>query len=177
MPPEGTVAGVESESRVITIKGHQFNVSAPYAEGHTLTKAEASALNQLRGENLRNNFATEVEKAKEKAKAESGSEDLSDEVIATLQTSLNDYDAKYEFRGKGAARAPVDPVLREATKLARILLAEALEKKGRKLKDLSDENQDELIAQILSKRPDITAQAKARIDSVKALAATAIDLD
>ena len=44
----------------IIIQGVTFNVPTPYAEGHVLATNEASALNQLLHENLRNNFASKV---------------------------------------------------------------------------------------------------------------------
>jgi hypothetical protein len=48
----------------VTIAGEVFKIDTPYTEGHTCTAGEASALNQVRHENLRNNFAKKVKDAK-----------------------------------------------------------------------------------------------------------------
>ena len=42
--------------KTISISGQAFDVSTPYAAGHTLTEAEAKVLNQTRAENIGNNF-------------------------------------------------------------------------------------------------------------------------
>ena len=49
--------------KTITIQGVEFTVASPYAEGHTITEAEAKALNQVRAENIRNNCAGLVKAA------------------------------------------------------------------------------------------------------------------
>ena len=43
-------------SKTITILGEKFEITAPYAEGQTLTAVEARVLNQTRAENIGNNL-------------------------------------------------------------------------------------------------------------------------
>ena len=57
-------------TKEITIAGQTFAVLQPYAEGHTITEAEAKALNQVRAENVRNNMAGKVKAAAEGTAAE-----------------------------------------------------------------------------------------------------------
>ena len=45
-----------------TVQGLSFACPQPYAEGQTLSEKEAGALNQLLIENVRNNFANDVDK-------------------------------------------------------------------------------------------------------------------
>src|SRR6516162_3885340 len=47
----------------MTIQGLQFDIKTPYKEGHMITAGEASQLNQVRMENIRNNFASVVRNA------------------------------------------------------------------------------------------------------------------
>lgn len=178
-----TVATVMTQS--ITVQGLVFNVPAPYAEGHTLTTAEAAVLNQTFGENLRNNFAARVRSAKEaQIKAQGLAEDtdlktitLDEQTLETLKGEFAEYAAGYSFSGKRQTRTPVDPVLREATKIAREMITSSLAKRTPpvKVKDLPDGKMDELVRNLLSKRPDITEEAKRRVDAVKAVAEAAMD--
>ena len=54
-----------AESKTINIYDEEFTVSTPYAEGHVITAAEAKALNQVRAENIANNFRAKIKAAKE----------------------------------------------------------------------------------------------------------------
>lgn len=93
----------------ISISGQLFDVSAPYAEGHVLTAAEAKVLNQTRAENIGNNFRADVKKA-----VESGDE----AAIAAVRQALAEYDANYQF-SMTQARTPIDPIEAEAFKIAK----------------------------------------------------------
>lgn len=102
------------ETKTITIGGEKFEISAPYAEGHTLTAAEARVLNQTRSENIGNNFRKRVSDAITKRDAGDSSEfDKLAELIAAA-------DAEYSFSMPGQSTPRiVDPIEREAHKLAR----------------------------------------------------------
>jgi hypothetical protein len=80
----------------LTIAGSVFTVTPRYHAGHVLNEAEASALEQTRRENLRNNLA--------------GKEGLT-------QEDVDEYAASYEFGVRGAIT--VDPVEKMAMALAR----------------------------------------------------------
>lgn len=155
------------------IQGLDFTAQAPYAEGHTITKAEASALNQVRVENLRNNFASRVKASMDKAKEEG--RELSDEEKDGLQAAFADYEASYEFQGKRQARTPVDPVKREATKMARETISGALRANGIKLDQLPEGKMDELIEGYLAKHPEVSKEAAARVERMKQAANDALE--
>jgi hypothetical protein len=120
-------------TKEIVIQGEKFTVGTPYDAGHTLTEAEARALNQVRLENIRNNLASRVAKALEGGE---GAPSL-DEVRAYAV----EYDGKYDFSQRaasGAGARKLDPVEREARKLAREAIAEHLREQGRKLSDVPE---------------------------------------
>ncbi len=54
------------DTKNIIIQGQTFTASLPYAAGQALTESEARALNQVRLENIRNNFASKVKASLEK---------------------------------------------------------------------------------------------------------------
>ena len=60
----------EVQTKSITVQGFTLSVPVPYAEGHTLTEAEAAVLNQTLAENLRNNFGSQIKKSREDLEAE-----------------------------------------------------------------------------------------------------------
>lgn len=151
----------------ITIQGHTFEAPARYAEGHTLNANEANTLNQTLAENLRNNFASRVKKAIEASEAEGGPElDLE-----ALRAEFAEYAETYEFNGKRTARAPVDPVEKEATKIAGQMVAEALRARNIDVKATRESGKfDELVANLLEKKPEIREEAKRRIEATQSVA-------
>jgi len=169
-------------TQTLLIQGVSFIGPAPYAEGHVLTASEASVMNQTYGENLRNNFATKVKAAKDLAvKATTGvegiepSDTLSAETLSALAAEFAAYAAAYVFHGKRTAKAPLDPVGKEAHKIAKSLVLEALRKRNIDLKTLAEGKLDELIEGVLAKNPDIKAEAERRIAATKAVAADALE--
>ena len=160
----------------ITIQNLGFECAAPYAEGHVLTKAEAGVLNQTRAENLRNNFASVI-KAKQKALSEEEPPrtELSEDELADLREQFAAYESEYEFQGKRTSRAPVDPVKREANKMARDAINAALRERDINPKDLVAGKMEELISQYLEKNPDVLEEAKRRVETVRAAASAALD--
>jgi hypothetical protein len=102
-----------------------FTITAPYAEGHTLTAAEASALNQLRRENIGNNFRKAVAAAKEKPE---GAE--REAAIADIRARMAEYDASYQFsiggtRGSGTTETPLERAAKSLAKGALLLQLKA----------------------------------------------------
>jgi hypothetical protein len=139
----------------IKIQGFTFTVPAPYAEGHVISEAEAYALNQTYAENLRNNFAKSVKDAQEAG----GEVDT-----ATLQEQLTEYAAGYTFQmRRSRGTTIVDPVMREAEKIARQMVIEGLQKRSIKLKDLQDGVLEGFIAKLLDKNPEIKEEAQRRV--------------
>lgn len=150
-----------------TIKGLVFSAPEPFVEGDIITAAEAAVLNQVFRENIRNNFASTVEKAKEEA-AKSGSTVDRD----TLQESLDKYIEAYEF-GVGVRRAPgvsraVDPVEAEARSIALSRIKEGLRAKGLQISKVGKERLDELVNEALAAHPQLYERAKAIIEARQA---------
>ncbi len=148
-----------------TIAGKTFTVADKYTEGAVLTANEASALNQLRRENIRNNLASTI-----KDQVESGAFDQS-----AAQTSVDQYATSYEFGvrtgGGGGSR---DPVETTAMQIARDTIRANIASKGKKVSDYSAKQISEAAAKLIAKDPKYRKEAEKR---VKALAAGVADLD
>lgn len=168
-----------------TVQGLTFQMPQPYTTGtHELTEGEASQLNQVLAENLRNNFAAKI-RAKLDAyiKANNLPEGIEPAVDVLdkdeLDTEFAEYAAKYEFgvrqAGAGGPRAPADPVGKEAYKIAWERIKGALAKKNIKLDSVSKEKRAELIDQTLAKYPAIREEAERRVNAVAEIAIGEID--
>ena len=128
-----------------TINGLKFEISQPYVEGHVCTAAEARALNQTRSENIGNNARAKIKEMLDKSTSE-----------AEIAAYVNELDSGYVFTLAGVSAArKLDPVEREAIKLAKELLKEHLATTGRKLTVAPDgqtkEEWDDLIAEQVDK--------------------------
>lgn len=161
----------------ITIAGRTFPVLQPYAAGHTITEAEAKALNQVRAENVRNNTASKVKAAIE------GTAKEGEPTAANIAEYVAQYDAAYVFTlaSVGGGRKSSDPVEVEALKIARGVFADWAA--GKKLtvkavkEKIGDEAYDAKIAEI-AEREEVVKEAKRRVKARQAAAETAMgDLD
>lgn len=139
----------------ISISGETFEVNEPYSEGHTITAIEAKVLNQTRAENIGNNFRADVKKARENG------QDLTE-----LRAKLAEYDDQYTFSMGGSIRQPVDPVEREARKIARDAIKAQLASEGRKIKDVDPERLEAAIDQV-AVQDDVLKLAKKRVADLK----------
>lgn len=164
--------------KTIQIQGLPFVVEQPYAEGHVLTAPEAGALNQTYAENLRNNFAGRIKTkldAKEKAMKEAGEEGaavFSQEEIEELQVEFAKFADEYEFAGKRSTRAPVDPVAREAFKIAKGIVTAHCKKKDLDPKTIA--NFDQLVEQVAAKA-EIQDAARRRVAELQSVGSDLID--
>lgn len=157
----------KAPSREITIQGKQFSVPEPFSEGHTCTTAEASALNQVLAENVRNNNANAVKKA-----VEDGSFDQ-----ATAQKWLDDYIAAYEFGARRSGGRIADPVERRALELATEKVKEKIRAHPEySLSDFPAAKIRELAESVLEKNPALREAAKQSIE-IERKTASADDLD
>lgn len=157
------------------IHGHAFQISAPYSEGHTLTAAEAKALNQVRSENIGNNLREKI-----KELIEAGN-------TAEAEAQVAAYDGEYTFAMGGGERVVKDPIEREAMKIAKEQVKLALAKKGRKISDVPEgSTEDEWKAKLeenyekVAAMPEVLAAAKKAVDAKRKQAdnlAAAINLD
>jgi hypothetical protein len=163
----------ETPTKEFTIAGLTIPVAQPYVEGHALTENEATALNGLLAENLRNNFAARVKKAQEALKT--GEELNVPELIEQFQK----YAGEYEFglrraNGTGTTQ-PKDPVAREALNMARDVIRGALKDSGYNLKEVGAAKIQELAEDLVQRDPRFTAAAEESIARVKALSAGGLD--
>lgn len=164
----------------VTISGTQFDIPAPYSEGHTLNAAEASVLNQTFLENIRNNAAGRIKAAKEKM-GESFSVDTpvggeGEDASKTLRQLISDYANTYQFGVRTTRTAePVDPVEREARVIAREVLAKALKEKGVKKADLPENTYEDALASYAA-NDKIVKEAKRRVKERESIGLDEIDL-
>lgn len=138
-------SGTPEARQAIVIQGYDFTIPAPYAEGHALTANEAAAFNQLYAENIRNNSASRIKAAKEAAEKQGVEFSLDTWMVGegedavTLRASIEDYAAGYEFGARRTStKEPVDPVQREAFRIAKEVVSKQLSDKGIKQKDLAE---------------------------------------
>ena len=163
--PTGIPYTDETPTSEIAIAGINFQAPNPYVAGHALRENEAGVMNQTLHENLRNNFASTVKEAKTKAEENGGDVDT-----AALQTQFIEYIKDYDFgvRRAGGARI-ADPVEREAMKLAREKVRQALQKKGVKPADVGAEKITELARGVIEKYPQYMEIAKANVAARESL--------
>lgn len=161
----------------VRIQGFDFTVKAPYAEGHVLTAVEASNLNQLLAENIRNNVAGKIKTAKEKFVEAGGVADaftLDIEVehegaMVSLRSLLQGYADAYQFGVRTARTAePVDPTEREAKRIATEMVNSALAANNIKKKDLEEGLYDEMVSKVMA-RDDVQKEAKRRVQKKESI--------
>lgn len=166
----------------VKIQGVDFEVPQPYVAGtRELTEGEASQLNQVLAENLRNNFASTVDKAQEDAAKANGVEvtavtnDMLD--LGALNKAFEDYCDTYEFGvRRGGAPRITDPIEREAMDMATAAVREAIKKQGIKLADVPAEKIRDLSTKLLAKNPAIREEAKRRVEATRGIALDELDL-
>lgn len=165
----------ETPTKEITIQKHAFTVTAPYAEGHTITEAEAAALNQTRHENIRNNMARKIKDMLGDA------ETLTEEQMAEMVETVAEYDASYEFTlaSVGGARKTKDPIDVEAGKIARAHVNAKIKEAGHTLTDFksTDEGKakyDAAVEKVMAMEA-VQAEAKRIVEQRTAMAQAGMD--
>lgn len=152
----------------VTIAKEVFAIPSRYEAGHTINEAEANTLNQTLLENIRNNLAGKIKKLQE-AEGFAGLDSKiaeGEDAGKTYREVFQAYADNYEFgvRASGGTREPVDPVQREARRMAREMIASALKAKGAKVKDLPAEKLEEMIATVAG-RDQVQKEAKRRVNA------------
>lgn len=162
----------------ITIQGLEFTVDYPYKAGTIdLSHGEASALNQTRAENLRNNFAAQIKQqlaSYRETNKIAETEEVAPSVLDKdeLDKDFKEYADNYEFGVRslgGGGRLPTDPVEREAYDIASKKVREALKARNVKLTAVPKEKMDEMVQAVIKKYPDITEEAKRRVSAVSSI--------
>lgn len=151
----------------ITIQGHVVEVAEPYTEGHVLSSNEASALNQLQHENIRNNVAAKIKRVEEEEKRTL--------TLDEVQKMTSAYQEEYEFGVRtGAVR---DPVESEAMDIARSTIRDAIKAKGLPLKNFKSADITKLAEKHLAGPSGEKIREKAReVVAARARVAETIDL-
>ncbi len=151
--------------QTITIQSESFIISAPYSEGHAISKVEARVLNQTRCENIANSQRKAIKEAKE-----DGSFDLK-----VARKSVADYDSNYSFATGGpAVRRTLDPIQKEARAIARNLIASKLKEQGKKMKDQDKEKLATAVDQ-WAEHPKVIASATKVVKEREELANLSLD--
>ena len=150
------------EAKMKIIAGEKFEVSQPYEEGHTLTIIEAKVLNQVRSENIANNMRKGVKEA------------VANDTLKEFTKELIKYDNVYEFAmpSAGGGRKTMDPVEREARKLAREAIKSKLLEQGRKIGEVDKEKLAELVETVAANDDILKAAKKICSDRKKLVDAT-----
>lgn len=156
-------------SRTLIIAGHQFEMSEPYSEGHTLTENEAIALNQARAERVAGRVRKEVSE-----KLPKDAETIPQEILDLVAKA----DAEFVFPAKTErASRETDPVAVEARKIARKVLSDHLISKGLPVRPKTDEEKAQREAQIekIMALDKIVALAKKNVKARENAAVDAIE--
>lgn len=157
----------DAEKKEITIQGVVVAVSAPYAEGHQITAAEAKALNQVRAENIRNNMAKKVKKA-----AEGGAD------AKAIQALVDQYDAEYEFTlaSVGGGGKTLDPLTKEARSIARAYISKLLKEQGITQKAYKEQHGEDSIEQKIAELSENEQIIKLAKENLKKREAVTVDV-
>lgn len=139
----------------IRIKGYTFQLAAPYTSGHVLNEGEAKALNDLRAENIQNNFRAQVNN-QVSSLADGGL--ISTTVLAELQSKLTAYDKAYQFNIK-TGRSRIGDIEEEARAIAHERITTALAQTSTVLPE------SELAELVLTQAqlPSIVEEARTRV--------------
>lgn len=128
-------------TKTISMHGQDFEISAPYEEGHTCTAAEAKALNQCRAENIGNNMRKHV-----KAALAIEDEKAQKKALAEVASKMAEYDKEYVFTLAAAgSRTALSPVEKEARRVARAALVAKLKESGVTLKAYTEEHGEDYV--------------------------------
>ena len=155
----------ETPTAKFVIQEKAFDIPRPFAEGHTCTGAEAGVLNQTLAENTRNNMAARIKKA-----VEDGTYDQN-----AMQGEIDQYLEEYDF-GVRRGRGPVDPVEREARNIAVDAVKTAIRNAGMKVADVDTADINRLADEAIADNPDITKEAKRRVEQRNKLTVGDMDL-
>ncbi len=118
-----------------SIAGISFSMPAPYLVGHALTEGEANQLNQVLAENVLNNLRKKINEGVTEGEGENAvTREYSEDEVQAL---VDEYLAGYEMgvRRQGEAKVVVDPVEREARKIAKEKAKDLIKQQGGKPAD------------------------------------------
>lgn len=165
-----------SDPKTITVQGVEVQVAQPYAEGHTVTEAEAKALNQVRAENIANNCRKAIKELIEEAG------EITDAVKKAALKMIAEKDKDYVFTlasvGGGGSR--LDPLTKECRAIARSFINGKIKEAEMTVKGYIEANgEDAYKSKIveLSEHPEIVKTAKKALAEREKMANIAGDLE
>jgi len=138
-------------------------VAQPYSEGYVLTSAEAAKLNQVLADSIRSALSAKLKK-------------LDNDSVdhAEVESSFQAFADAYAFSEK-SAKAGIDPILKEANKIAKEQVFAAIRKKGGNPADYSSEQIADYVAKVLQHKPEIKQEAQRRLESSRKIAGDLLD--
>ena len=147
-----------TDTKQITVQGVLVDIDQPYESGHTITEAEAKALNQTRSENIGNNVRKAVKELVDAGGDSTG-------IQKAAQKLVSEKDKGYEFTlasiGGGGAR--LDPLTKECHAIARNFIGAKLKELGKTQKQYLEANGEDAIkikVAELAEHPEILKAAK-----------------
>jgi hypothetical protein len=143
--------GVRTES--ITIAGTSFTVPSPFTEGHVLTAGEASQLNQVFHENIRNNFSKKVKAG------------------TATQADIDAYAASYKMGVRTGGGRVSDPVRREALRIVTDKIVAQLRSRGDKVGGKDGYSMTDIRAKavaVVDSKPEYMETARRNLETAKA---------
>lgn len=136
-----------------------ITVAQPYDEGHVLTALEAEKLNHVFADSIRTSLT-----AKLKRLAEAEGFDA-----AATAAEFQSYADSYSFTVR-SPRASLDPITKEAHKIAKQQVLAAIRNKGGNPSDYTAEQISEYVAKVIQHKPEIREEAARRVESSRKMA-------
>lgn len=149
-----------ADTTTIRIYENDFQVPAPYAEGHPLSAVEAKVLNRVFAENIANNQRKAIKEALE-----------ADGITAAVRQDFDSYAAEYQFTeaAAGSGRATMTPLEKEAKKIATALVNKHLRDTDRKKADVDKDAYDARVAEVAAS-DKVQKAAKRRVKEMEEMA-------
>lgn len=130
-----------------------------------LLPSEAAALNALRAELIKKNFAKVVKRLTETVN--STDEFERQEFALRLHDEFSAYAPTFTFPAPRSPRPVINPAFREAQKIARAQITAALQQRGIKPSSLKPGFMESRVEALLEKSPEILAEAERRLAALK----------
>lgn len=151
-----------------------LTIPQPYTAGHTVTDGEASALNQIIAENVSNNLRAKLQAGvASDVEGQPATPHTAESAQSLVDSYLADYEMGVRRVGEGSSRT-VDPIEREARKLAKAKAKELVLAKGMKVKDV---NIDEIAETIYNANIEALTNAAKKLVAAQEKAKAGAELD
>lgn len=150
-----------SNTRVLNLPhGIAINVPQPYAEGHVLSALEADKLNHVLADSIRTSLMSKLKRLPD--------------ADAAVGADFQSYADSYSFVVR-SPKSTVDPITKEAMKIAKEQVFAAIRRKGGNPTDYSADQIAEYVSKVLQHKPEIMDEAKRRINSSREMASDLLE--